>query len=66
MWNDVLALEMPVRVLNDALGLRDCGDRVRMHMRDVAELYGGSIMLKESDDLGGLLAVLRLPRVAGK
>ncbi len=35
-------------------------------VRDVAELYGGSITLKESDDLGGLLAVLRLPRVAVK
>jgi excinuclease ABC subunit C len=28
-----------LRVLNDALGLRDCGDRVRMHMADVAELF---------------------------
>jgi len=28
-----------LRVLNDALGLRDCTDRVTMHMRDVAELF---------------------------
>ncbi len=35
-------------------------------VRDVAELYGGSITLGESEDLGGLLAVLRLPRSAGK
>jgi signal transduction histidine kinase len=29
--------------------------------RDVAELYGGSIELEESEDLGGLLVRLRLP-----
>lgn len=28
-----------LRVLNDALGLRDCTDRVKMHTRDVAELF---------------------------
>jgi len=28
-----------LRVLNDALGLRDCSDRIRMHVRDVAELF---------------------------
>jgi signal transduction histidine kinase len=30
-------------------------------VRDVAEIYGGSINLEESEDLGGLLARLRLP-----
>ena len=30
-------------------------------VRDVAEIYGGSVELDESDDLGGLLARLRLP-----
>jgi signal transduction histidine kinase len=30
-------------------------------VRDVAEIYGGSIQLEESDDLGGLLARLTLP-----
>ena len=30
-------------------------------VRDVAQIYGGSIRLEESDDLGGLLARLRLP-----
>jgi signal transduction histidine kinase len=30
-------------------------------VRDVAEIYGGSIHLEESEDLGGLLARLRLP-----
>ena len=30
-------------------------------VRDVAEIYGGSIKLEESEDLGGLLARLRLP-----
>jgi signal transduction histidine kinase len=30
-------------------------------VRDVAEIYGGSISLDESEDLGGLLATLRLP-----
>lgn len=30
-------------------------------VRDVAEIYGGSIALEESEDLGGLLATLRLP-----
>jgi excinuclease ABC subunit C len=32
-------LQDALRVLNDALGLRDCSDRVRMHMHDVAELF---------------------------
>ncbi|RST32239.1 histidine kinase [Sphingomonas ginkgonis] len=30
-------------------------------VRDVAEIYGGSIAVDESEDLGGLLARLRLP-----
>jgi signal transduction histidine kinase len=30
-------------------------------VRDVAEIYGGAVSLDESDDLGGLLARLRLP-----
>lgn len=33
-------------------------------VRDVAEIYGGSIQLEESEDLGGLLARLRLPNCA--
>jgi signal transduction histidine kinase len=32
-------------------------------VRDVAEIYGGSVELDESEDLGGLLVKLRLPRV---
>lgn len=31
-------------------------------VRDVAEIYGGSVSLDESEDLGGLLVKLRLPR----
>ncbi len=31
-------------------------------VRDVAEIYGGSVELRESEDLGGLLVELRLPR----
>lgn len=31
-------------------------------VRDVAELYGGTVELGESEDLGGLLVRLRLPR----
>jgi len=31
-------------------------------VRDVAEIYGGSVELAESEDLGGLLVCLRLPR----
>lgn len=31
-------------------------------VRDVAEIYGGSVDLAESEDLGGLLVKLRLPR----
>jgi signal transduction histidine kinase len=31
-------------------------------VRDVAEIYGGSVDLFESEDLGGLLVKLRLPR----
>ena len=34
-------------------------------VRDVAEIYGGSVTLDESEDLGGLLVKLRLPRAAG-
>jgi len=30
-------------------------------VRDVAEIYGGRVMLEESEDLGGLLARLSLP-----
>ena len=30
-------------------------------VRDVAEIYGGTVSLEESEDLGGLLARLRLP-----
>lgn len=33
-------------------------------VRDVAQIYGGSITLEESEDLGGLLARLKLP-IAG-
>jgi signal transduction histidine kinase len=33
-------------------------------VRDVAEIYGGSVELGESEDLGGLLVTLRLPRAA--
>ncbi|HEX9931696.1 MAG TPA: HAMP domain-containing sensor histidine kinase [Allosphingosinicella sp.] len=33
-------------------------------VRDVAEIYGGSISLEESEDLGGLLARLKLPLAA--
>ena len=31
-------------------------------VRDVAEIYGGGVSLGESEDLGGLLVELRLPR----
>ena len=31
-------------------------------VRDVAEIYGGTVSLEKSEDLGGLLARLRLPR----
>jgi signal transduction histidine kinase len=31
-------------------------------VRDVAEIYGGKVELGESEDLGGLLVKLRLPR----
>ncbi|MEN9717868.1 MAG: hypothetical protein RIQ99_746 [Pseudomonadota bacterium] len=33
-------------------------------VRDVAEIYGGSVVLAQSEDLGGLLVRLRLPRIA--
>jgi signal transduction histidine kinase len=33
-------------------------------VRDVAEIYGGSVELGESEDLGGLLVRLKLPRAA--
>ena len=34
-------------------------------VRDVAEIYYGSVRLEESEDLGGLLVRLRLPKAAG-
>lgn len=34
-------------------------------VRDVAEIYGGKVELGESEDLGGLLARLTLPRCGG-
>ncbi|MFM5949817.1 MAG: sensor histidine kinase [Novosphingobium sp.] len=34
-------------------------------VRDVAEIYGGGVTLDESEDLGGLLVKLRLPRAKG-
>jgi len=34
-------------------------------VRDVAEIYGGSVELDESEDLGGLLVKLKLPRAGG-
>jgi signal transduction histidine kinase len=33
-------------------------------VRDVAEIYGGSVALEESEDMGGLLVRLRLPAAA--
>ena len=33
-------------------------------VRDVVEIYGGSVELDESEDLGGLLVKLSLPRAA--
>jgi signal transduction histidine kinase len=35
-------------------------------VRDVAEIYGGSVELDESEDLGGLLVKLYLPRAAAE
>ena len=34
-------------------------------VRDVVEIYGGTVGLDESEDLGGLLVKLRLPRAEG-
>lgn len=34
-------------------------------VRDVVEIYGGTVELDESEDLGGLLVRLRLPRTQG-
>lgn len=34
-------------------------------VRDVVEIYGGSVELAESEDMGGLLVKLRLPRALG-
>ena len=33
-------------------------------VRDVAEIYGGSVALAESEDLGGLMVCLKLPLAA--
>ena len=34
-------------------------------VRDVVEIYGGTVALEESEDLGGLLVRLRLPNALG-
>lgn len=34
-------------------------------VRDVVEIYGGTVELAESEDLGGLLVRIRLPRASG-
>lgn len=34
-------------------------------VRDVARIYGGTVTIDESEDLGGLLVRLKLPRAAG-
>ena len=34
-------------------------------VRDVAEIYSGDVQLGESEDLGGLMVTLRLPRAGG-
>ena len=34
-------------------------------VRDVAEIYGGSVLLGESEDMGGLQMTLRLTRSSG-
>ncbi len=34
-------------------------------VRDVVEIYGGAVLLEESEDLGGLLVRVRLPRALG-
>jgi len=34
-------------------------------VRDVAEIYGGTVELRESEDMGGLLVTLTLPRAGG-
>ena len=34
-------------------------------VRDVAEIYGGTVDLATSEDLGGLMVILRLPRAGG-
>ncbi|BCI71090.1 hypothetical protein SPKIRA_19200 [Sphingomonas paucimobilis] len=44
------------------------GSRARAGLaivRDVAEIYGGTVSLEESEDLGGLLVRLRLPAAVG-
>ena len=33
-------------------------------VRDVAEIYGGTVALEESEDLGGLMVCLKLPLAA--
>ncbi|MEZ5744690.1 MAG: HAMP domain-containing sensor histidine kinase [Sphingomonadaceae bacterium] len=33
-------------------------------VRDVVEIYGGTVELAESEDLGGLMVILKLPRAA--
>ncbi|WP_082115639.1 sensor histidine kinase [Aurantiacibacter gangjinensis] len=35
-------------------------------VRDVAEIYGGSVSLSESEDLGGLMVTLELPRAGAE
>ncbi|RZM08015.1 MAG: hypothetical protein EOP68_12635 [Sphingomonas sp.] len=49
--------EEPIRIGSDRLRLVS-GLSPRC---DVAEIYGGTVSLEESEDLGGLMVRLRLP-----
>ena len=50
-----------IREDKDDLIFRTKKEKLAAIVRDVAEIYGGSVSLDESEDLGGLLVNLRLP-----
>ena len=62
-------LMAPGRYFNESgivLDDRDSGLTIRGEQPGaVAEIYGGAVELGESEDLGGLLVKLRLPRAVG-
>ena len=61
----VQLLQEQARSFGRSEALRSLGGNDAAIVRDVVDIYGGTVELEESEDLGGLLVRLRLPKAAG-